>query len=175
MKNLANFITLLRIPLAVILLFIKPFSVIFIIIYLACALTDALDGYVARRTKTASRLGEKLDSISDIIMFIVFIVIFYPIILPSKLICIWIVCIFTIRIVSMLIGFFKFKAFSMLHTYANKVAGFIIICIPVIYSVFPYKAVLYIVCMITVISAIEELIIIITKDKLNRNIKGIWD
>ena len=63
--NLANIITLSRIILSIFLLFIEKNSLIFLSIYSICGLTDILDGYVARKTKTESQFGAKLDTFSD--------------------------------------------------------------------------------------------------------------
>lgn len=68
--SLANKITLLRIVLIPILLvFIYldiPYGfLIAAIIFLLCSITDALDGYVARKQKTVSIFGKVFDPIAD--------------------------------------------------------------------------------------------------------------
>ena len=45
--------------------------------------SDDLDGYIARKTETASKLGEKLDSVADLIMVVVLTIVLYPIINPT--------------------------------------------------------------------------------------------
>ena len=74
--NLPNFLTLLRIfivPLLVVVL-LTPFSenwfgvprhVLGVLMFLAAALTDYLDGHIARRRGQVTRLGQLLDPIAD--------------------------------------------------------------------------------------------------------------
>ncbi|OAA93288.1 CDP-alcohol phosphatidyltransferase family protein [Clostridium coskatii] len=47
-NSAANCISLLRIFLAIMMLFVRPLSELFFIIFLACQITDVLDGYVAK-------------------------------------------------------------------------------------------------------------------------------
>ncbi|MDF0643692.1 MAG: CDP-diacylglycerol--glycerol-3-phosphate 3-phosphatidyltransferase [Nitrospira sp.] len=68
--NLPNFITLFRILLipVFVLLFITPTedrSLSAAVIFAVAAMTDLLDGYVARRTGQVTRLGKLLDPIAD--------------------------------------------------------------------------------------------------------------
>ena len=48
MKNLANYISLSRIGLSVLLVFTEPLSFIFFRVFIIGGITDILDGYVAR-------------------------------------------------------------------------------------------------------------------------------
>ena len=68
--NLANRLTLARIvviPLIVVLLFFpgKVPSFFAALLYLLAALTDIVDGYLARRMKIVTRLGRFLDPLAD--------------------------------------------------------------------------------------------------------------
>jgi len=68
--NLPNFITLVRILLipVFVVLFITPTpdrSVNAAIIFVVAAVTDLLDGYIARRTGQVTKLGKLLDPIAD--------------------------------------------------------------------------------------------------------------
>lgn len=65
-KNLANIITLTRLIGTIALFFTETMSVEFFVIYIWCGISDILDGFVARKTNTISKLGSKLDSVSDI-------------------------------------------------------------------------------------------------------------
>ena len=64
-KQLANIITSCRILLSIILLFCPLFSIIFYIMYLFCGITDMVDGTIARKTKSVSELGARLDTVAD--------------------------------------------------------------------------------------------------------------
>lgn len=62
----ANIITVCRIILSIILIFLTPNSSPFYMVYILCGFTDMLDGFVARKTHSESDIGAKLDSIADI-------------------------------------------------------------------------------------------------------------
>ena len=53
------------------------------ILYFICGFTDILDGYIARKTKTESNFGTKLDTISDLLFFIVMFIIMFDIFLKD--------------------------------------------------------------------------------------------
>lgn len=49
MKNIANYISISRIVMSVLLIITKTFSIPFYIIYLYCGLSDMIDGFFARK------------------------------------------------------------------------------------------------------------------------------
>ena len=63
MFNLSNSLSLIRAPLA--LLFLIESTTIRIIAIVLAMITDSIDGYVARRSKSASRFGAILDPAMD--------------------------------------------------------------------------------------------------------------
>lgn len=77
-RHIPNIITLSRIPMAVALQFVQSSPAVFWTLYLLCGLSDVLDGAVARLAGTASRLGERLDTIADIIFVAMWMVMFIP-------------------------------------------------------------------------------------------------
>jgi CDP-diacylglycerol--glycerol-3-phosphate 3-phosphatidyltransferase len=83
MKYVPNVLTCVRILGSIMLLFLKPFSIIFFILYIICGVTDILDGYIARKTENISKSGAALDSMADMIMIAVMLYIFYPVISGS--------------------------------------------------------------------------------------------
>ena len=60
---MANTITFFRIAAGIALLFCPVFSPAFYVFYIAAGLSDMLDGFVARKTDTVSKLGARLDTI----------------------------------------------------------------------------------------------------------------
>ncbi|WDV44318.1 CDP-alcohol phosphatidyltransferase family protein [Clostridiaceae bacterium M8S5] len=156
-KILANCITIIRIPLALFLFFIRPFSMPFYIIYLICGLSDMFDGYIARKTCTESIIGEKLDSVADFIMFTVVFIIFSPIILITNVIIIWIITIFIVRLVLIIIAYIKYKKL-MAHSRLNKFTGLLLFSFPIVYIYTQSNLVIYILCIIASISTVDELV-----------------
>jgi len=174
MKLIPNCISLSRIIFSLILFFIKPLTLAFYAIFIICGLSDIIDGFIARKTGTTSRLGEKIDSIADLIMISVLLLVFYPIINPSMKIIIWLVLICIIRLLSVAVAMKKYKTFAMLHTYGNKITGLILFIFPMFIPLIHRTVLVYIVCVVASISAIEELIIQLTSSELQVNKHSIF-
>ena len=167
---MANALSFSRIVLAFALLFIEPLSITFFAVYIICLLSDVLDGYVARKTCSESKLGEKLDSIADLILVIILALILFPVIDPSGEIMIWICLIGIIRVSSILVAFVKFKTFAILHTYGNKITGLLLCIFPFATNfVHSHQTIMYIMCGVASISALEELIIHLTSNEMRPN------
>ena len=64
-KQIANIITISRIFSCIYLLICPVFSISFYIMYLFCGITDMADGTIARKTKSVSELGARLDTVAD--------------------------------------------------------------------------------------------------------------
>ena len=172
-KSIANYISIARIFLALTLALTKPLSIAFFAIYLVCGISDIFDGYIARKTDSISKLGEKLDSIADLVMVVVLIAILYPIINPNLFIIGWIVIIGIIRAVSMIAVFIKYKTFAIFHTYGNKITGIMLLVFTLSIGFVESDVLIYTICMVASISAIEELFIHISSNELLTHKKSI--
>ena len=58
MKNIANYISISRAIMSIMLLIPETFSILFYIIYFYCGISDMLDGYIARIVNTNSIIFE---------------------------------------------------------------------------------------------------------------------
>jgi len=173
-KNLANMITIIRIIGAFSMLLFKPLSPIFLLLYVICGLSDILDGYIARKTRTVSQIGMALDSIADLVFLVIAFFCFFRIIAIPVWIWLWIGIIAIIRFVSYGVGLVRYHSFTALHTYANKLAGLILFIFPFLYMRFDIIITGILLCSISSLSAIEELIIMMKSKELNRDIKCIF-
>lgn len=54
-------------------------SIWFLVIYTFAGLTDVLDGWIARKTGSASEFGARLDSVSDLLFYGVILIRFFPV------------------------------------------------------------------------------------------------
>lgn len=133
-----------------------------------------LDGFIARKTKSASKLGGLLDSVADIVLVGAMLYIFFPFIAWERWMLWWIGVIALIRAASLAIGYAKHKTLPFLHTYANKATGLLLFCTPVIYAIAGLTPSVLLLCSVASLSAIEELAIMIISEKLNRGIPGIF-
>lgn len=130
--TLPNMLTSLRIVGAVILLFLQPLSAAFFVVYTASGVSDALDGTVARATHTAGEFGARLDSIADLIFYAVMLIKIFPILWLKLPRSVWyfVLGIIVLRLISYLTAFIKYKLFASLHTYLNKLTGFMLFLVP---------------------------------------------
>lgn len=174
MKRVPNIISALRIGLSLSLLFVKPLDAAFIIIYLVCGLSDALDGFIARKTHSTSKLGEKLDSAADFILFAVLLWVLFPIIHPSLLIITWVVSIAAVRVISIAAVLIRYRTLGLLHTYGNKITGFILFALPLSLAVFKPDLPVFIICTAASLSALEELAINLSSKYFSANQKSIF-
>lgn len=172
---MANVITSMRIGLAIRLLFIRKYSPLFLILYSICGFTDILDGYIARKTKTESNFGARLDTIADLLFFVVMFIIMFDIFFKDIVCIIFIVIILLIRILSIIIVLKKYNKFAILHTYTNKLTGLLLFFIPYFMNFNNANMTVYIIGIIALLSSIEELTINIKSKKLDLNKKSIFN
>ncbi len=171
---IANALTILRIILSVSLPFLPPLQTAFLLVYAVCGITDALDGFIARKTHTQSKLGARLDSAADFALVAAMIVSLYPVVkLPAGTI-VWILAIAVIRFAAAGVSLKKHKTFASLHTYANKLTGFLIFLFPFFLPVLTTTVIAWILCGVATLSAVEELLIQITGKMLNLDRKSIF-
>ena len=173
-KYVATSITTIRIIGAISLLAIEPLSVFFYAVYFMCGISDILDGYIARKTNTISKVGATLDSIADFIFVSVMVVIFIPLISWELWLLFWIAAIAIIRLVSFVIGFAKYHAVAFLHTYANKATGLALFLFPLFYHVSDITIAAIVLCCIASLSAIEEIAINLKEKNLDKNIRSLF-
>ena len=165
--NAANAITAMRILGTICLLFAKPFSKAFYIIYTISGLSDVFDGLVARMTKTSSAFGAMLDSIADLVLYSVMVLKIFPALWEKLPVAIWyaVMAVAALRIVSYLAAAIKYRRFASLHTKLNKLTGFLVFMIP--YMIKLPVAVPYciIACGVSAVSSAEEMLIHIRSDE----------
>lgn len=175
MKNIANIITFTRILSAFLMVLVVPMAGVFWILYIYCFISDILDGYIARKKNIVSAEGAILDSAADTIFFcVVLFSVVRTLVLPQ-----WLLWgtgfIALIRVAGYMIGFIKYQSFTSLHTWLNKLTGFLLCLSPLLLVVIDLNILGIMIGGIALVSAIEELIITIRSKELKRDIKGILD
>ena len=96
---MANTITIFRIAASIVLLFCPVFSPAFYVFYIAAGLSDMIDGFVARKTDTVSKLGARLDTIADFMFVVVCLIKLFPVLSIPVWLYIWIGIIALIKVV----------------------------------------------------------------------------
>jgi CDP-diacylglycerol--glycerol-3-phosphate 3-phosphatidyltransferase len=156
MKLLANSITTIRIICSIALLFFSSFSTAFCTLYITAGVSDMMDGWVARRTHTASELGAKLDTIADIVFVIVCLVKLLPVLNIPVWLWVWIGIIALIKIINIISGFIVQKRFVSVHSTMNKVTGLLLFVLPLTISFINLKYSATVVCIFATFAAIQE-------------------
>ncbi len=158
-SRIPDLLTISRIILSVILIIIKPLSLLFVVIYISAGLSDMLDGFLARRFKCTSQRGLLLDSVADIIFFVVTAYKIFPLIHINSIIVCFVLVILVIKIISLIVAYIKFHKLGFIHTYMNKLTGFLTFCIPVIIIISVKSSILLLLCIVALLAATEELYI----------------
>lgn len=161
-KNIANFITSIRLVGAIVLIFLETLSKPFFVVYIISGISDAVDGFVARKLNITSEFGSKLDSVSDILFNgIVLIKVFpYLLRLTPAYIKYLIYIVVGMRLLCYLYVGYIYKKFSSRHTIYNKITSLLLFLLP--FAVLTKYLTIYclIVLMIGFISNIDEIIYI---------------
>ena len=153
---LANCITIVRILCSIALLLFPAFSTAFYVLYITAGVSDIVDGWVARRTHTASELGAKLDTIADIVFVIVCLAKLLPVLDIPVWLWAWIGIIALIKVINIISGFIVQKRFVSVHSTMNKVTGLLLFVFPLTLSFVDFKYSAVVVCIFATYAAIQE-------------------
>ena len=153
---MANLITSCRILLSLLLLFFPALSPGFYGLYLAAGLSDMLDGFVARRTNSASPLGAKLDSMADLVFLAVCLIKLLPVLALPVWLWVWVGLIALLRLVNVVSGFVRRKKLVLLHTRANKLTGALLFLLPLSLGFLDISCTAVPLCALASFAAIQE-------------------
>ena len=159
--TIPNCITLLRMVSTVVMAFLEPLSQAFFTVYTFAGITDILDGFIARVTKTMSKFGAKLDSVADLLFYTVMLLKILPSlgkILPWY---IWLAVgvVLFLRLAAYAAAAIKEKQFAAHHTILNKITGFCVFCVPYILPLSFAATLCWIPCVVGGLASTEELLI----------------
>lgn len=172
-KAIPNLLTFLRILGAAALLFLVPLEPPFLAVYFLCGVSDILDGFLARRWNVSSPAGAFLDSVADFILVSALLYVFVPYYSWPNWILIWVASIALIRISALIVCRIRFHKFAFLHTVSNKATGAALLCFPFLLWLFCLNPTAILLCGLASLSALEELMIQIASNHLNRDIASI--
>ena len=153
---MANAITIFRMAASIVLLFCPVLSPAFYVFYIMAGVSDMLDGFVARKTNTASRFGEKLDTIADYVFVIVCLIKLLPVIRIPIWMYVWIGIITLIKVVNIALGFAVQKTFISVHSAMNKATGALLFLLPLTIPAVPLEYSAIVVCAVATFAAIQE-------------------
>ena len=150
---MANVITISRIVSSLILLLCPTLSASFYCVYVLTGITDFLDGFIARRTRTTSQLGAKIDTMADTIFVVVCLIKFLPEIRFPLWIYIWIV---VVAIINIILGFMVNKKYPAVHSVMNKITGVILFLLPLTFARIDLRYSGAFACVVATFAAIQE-------------------
>lgn len=167
MRLIPNALSCLRIALSAALPFLTRHPLLFAAVYLICGLSDAFDGYIARRMHAESRLGARLDSLGDLVFFIASLYVLWPLLYRAGFALVCVIAIAAVRTGNIALTRCKFHIWSAMHTIGNKIAGgMIFLALPA--CVLLERMPLWIaipVCVTALLSALEETAILFRFDR----------
>ena len=173
-QSIPNHLTALRMVFAVSLLFLPFLSGWFLFAYLLAGISDILDGFFARRWNVSSSFGAKFDSAAD---FLLCGVLLFRLLcsyqIPQR-ITLWIAGIALIRLAALATCYTRFRQLAFLHTYANKVTGFLLLCFPYLLHFFGLTTTAILLCTVASVSSLEELLLQLTLRQLDLNRPSIF-
>lgn len=178
MKKIPNILSISRILLSILLLFVNtPYS-LFLGIYIIIGCTDLLDGYLARLLHAETNLGAKLDSLGDAVFYMtcLFMIFFQlPIEIPYVIKTLFLVVIF-LKFLAFIITKWKFNEWASMHTAGNKLVGLLTyIAIPVCIYISKIPFIPAIILVIFVFLFIfEEILLLFSSSTYDSNRKSIF-
>lgn len=176
-QNLPNILSVFRLIAAPFMLYVAFFGykVLFLIIFALSLLSDAFDGFIARKLNASSDIGTKLDSWGDLATYLTVPLCawwLWPDILRQEAFFVMlVVCAYVLPIT---IGFMKFKRLTSYHTYMAKTSTVIMGPAVFILLIFEIAWPFWIAAVIQTLSAIEELAVTLTLTKPQDNVRSFW-
>lgn len=160
LKMLPNCITVMRILGTVALLFTKPLTCWFYVIYVLTGATDVLDGFIARKFNITSEFGAKLDSVADLLFYAVMFAMIMPYlwtILPTSMwYCVSIILL--LRLSAYSTAAIRFHKFAASHSLLNKITGALVFAIP-FFLLFPFTVpIFWVICFVSGLASLLEFI-----------------
>ena len=153
---MANTITFFRIAASIVLLFCPVFSPAFYVFYIAAGLSDMLDGFVARKTDSVSKLGARLDTMADFVFVVVCLIKLLPVLHIPAWLYAWIGIIALIKVVNIISGLAVQKKLVAVHSGMNKATGVLLFLLPLTIPAVSLRDSAIVICAAATFAAIQE-------------------
>ncbi len=176
MRHLPNALTISRMLLSLGLFALTGQRAAFLWVYMACGITDWLDGVLARRLHAQSRLGAMLDSIADILWFAGAAMALLRW-LPSPPPWAWaaLALMMAVRVAGIAVSWARYGRPVFLHTVANKAAGLLFFLCPLEVAALGTVYGLLALIAVAMVASAEELALHCVSATPNPDVKGwLW-
>jgi cardiolipin synthase (CMP-forming) len=177
MALVPNFLSSLRLGLAPVLLFLAwdGLAQLFLVFLVTSLLTDAADGFIARRFNATSEIGAKLDSWADFATYLVLPFCAWwlrPELIRAEAAAITMVIVFYAT--PILIGFMKYRRLTSYHTWLAKACSVSAAIVMIIFFAggpgWPWR----VFAPLIVISGLEEIAITALLNEWRANVPTLW-
>lgn len=172
-----NILSLSRIAMAPFLLLSSYYGseMLFFIFFSLMLVSDALDGYIARKLHQCSKVGSKLDSIGDYVTYIALPFAtwwLWPEIIYEE--ALYITAAFTFFLLPGIAARIKFGQMAAYHTWITKAAA-VLVSAGFILLIFTKESTLFHISVyMLILEAAESLAITFILDKPRTNVKSLW-
>jgi CDP-diacylglycerol--glycerol-3-phosphate 3-phosphatidyltransferase len=154
--NLPNAITAVRILCSAAILFCNALSPMFFALYVTAGVSDIADGWIARRTNTASEFGSKFDTAADMAFVIVCLIKLVPAVNIPVWLIVWTGAIACIKIFNIVSVYAEKRQFVAVHSAMNKAAGALLFALPLTLPLIDIKYSATTICIAATLAAIDE-------------------
>ncbi|MFC1532762.1 CDP-alcohol phosphatidyltransferase family protein [Thermodesulfobacteriota bacterium] len=177
MNIIPNILSSFRIIIAPFLLLLawKGYRNIFIGLLLISLLSDAIDGFIARKFNASTSLGTKLDSFGDMAIYLTVPLCawwLWPEILKKE--AVFVLTAIGAYVIPLFAGLIKFKRIPSYHTFGAKIAAIIMCTAILILFITEFTWLFRFAAIFQAIVACEEILITIQLPLMQSNIKSIW-
>ncbi len=139
--------------------------------------TDAIDGIIARRTRSASALGSRLDSIGDDMTFavaVIGLIITRPLFIFQE----WFViaALLALFFIQLFMSLSKYGRISSFHTYLAKAAAILqaTFLLSAFFCVETYYPLFYTAAAVTALDLLEEIMLVRLLPTWQTDVKGLY-
>lgn len=174
--NFISFFRIIAFPISILLLVINRID-IFKWLLLISFLTDALDGYLARKFRVTSILGARLDSISDDLTVLAAfsgLIVVHPQFLLKQW---WVITLLLILfLVQLACAYIRYQRVTSFHTYIAKMAAVLqgIFLCAMFFLDEPLQLLFYLAAGTTGLGLIEETIMIFVLPTWKADVRGLY-
>ena len=158
-RAVPDILSVTRLLLSFVLYFLEPLSAAYLWSYAVCAVTDPLDGFIARRYDACTGYGHLLDSLGDVSVAVAVLVTLVPFLDWELWEMVLVAAIITIRITAFVIGSIRFGRPAFVHSYLNKAAGAAFFLSPFLIIPIGLPATVAIAGIVCVLASLEYLFI----------------
>jgi phosphatidylglycerophosphate synthase len=174
--NLITFYRLASAPVLLLLLLEGQFSLFKWLLALSF-LTDAIDGWLARRFQVISLLGARVDSVADdltVLVAILGIVYYRPGFLHSEWLLVGIMVL--LYLIQNALALIRYRKLTSFHTYIAKVAAVLQGVFLVLFFFLPRPVLVtfYMTAGFTIIDLAEEILLVLILPQWEANVRGLY-